>query len=223
MEIINRKKLGIGALLLALSVLFTAAVRTVDTAPIGPEETVVGFSHINGAVHTAIGVHMNLYTLTQILGFGALLLAALFALLGALQLAARRDPRKVDREILCLGGLYVSVFALYAFFEKCIINYRPVLMPGEAFPEASFPSSHTMLACVILGSTALVLPQYVREARIRRIGRGICTAVLVVIVLGRLCSGVHWFTDIVGGVLYGGALLCLFAGVLGERRRARRR
>jgi undecaprenyl-diphosphatase len=39
--------------------------------------------------------------------------------------------------------------------------------------------------------------------------------VLVIAVAGRLLSGVHWFTDIVGGVLISMTLLACFSGVKG--------
>lgn len=205
-------KLKAGAALAVVALLFTAAVRVVDAAAVGPEGTVVGFSHLNLAVHEALGVHMAWYKITQALGAGALLLAFVFALTGALQLIRRRSLWKVDREILALGCLYAAVFALYALFEVVIINYRPILLPGDAFPEASFPSSHTMLACVVLGSAIPTLNKYVRSERPRKALQILCGAALVVIVCGRLYSGAHWFTDIVGGLLYGSALTLLFMG-----------
>ena len=37
---------------------------------------------------------------------------------------------------------------------------------------------------------------------------------MVVIVVGRLLSGVHWFTDIIGGIFIGVALLMTLYSVL---------
>ena len=215
-------KIGIGAALAVLALIFTAAVRMVDAAPVGPAGTSVGFSHVNLAVHEALGVHMAWYTLTQLLGMGALLVAFLFAVTGLIQLIRRRSLWKVDRELLALGCLYAAVFALYVLFEIVVINYRPVIMPGETYPEASFPSSHTMLACVILGSTifmlkkSVMMKKYIQSEQPRSALSILCAAVLVVIVCGRLYSGVHWFTDILGGLLFSAALLMLFKGAVEE-------
>ena len=211
-----------GAALALLAALFTVAVSVIDVDAIGPAGTRVGFSHLNAAVHEALGVHMAFYQLTQALGFAALGLAPLFALVGLLQLIRRKSLWKVDREILALGCLYVVVFALYILFEKAIVNYRPVIMPGELAPEASFPSSHTMLACTVLGSAALLLKKYVRREELVRPLQILCIVVLLVIVCGRLFSGVHWLTDIIGGILYSAALVFLFSGAVGAMKEKER-
>ena len=207
-------KLKLGAALAVLAVLFTAAVRTVDVSAIGPEGTAVGFSHVNQAVADSVGVHLQWYAATQVLGMQVLLLAAVFALAGLVQLVRRKSLWRVDPELLALACLYAAVFILYVLFEVVIINYRPILMPGEPHPEASFPSSHTMLACVILGSANLLAGRYVPAGRVQAALRVLCCVLTAVVVLGRLYSGVHWFTDICGGVLYGAALVFLFAEAL---------
>ena len=189
-------------------------LRTVDVAPIGPEGTSIGLSGINRAVRDGIGMHPALYKLTQITGYLAIMLAAFFAVFGGFQLIQRRSLRKVDPPILLLAGLYAAVLVIYVLFEKVIINYRPVLMDGETFPEASFPSSHTMLSCVIYLSAAMVLGDYFVSARLSALLRGLCVALAVITVVGRLASGVHWFTDICGGVLISVSLLLCFQGLL---------
>ena len=207
-------KLKLGAAIAVLAILFTATVRTVDVSAIGPEGTAVGFSHVNQAAAEAVGVHLQWYAATQVIGMQVLLLAAVFALAGLVQLVRRRSLWKVDPELLALACLYGAVFVVYVFFEVVVINYRPIIMPGELHPEASFPSSHTMLACVILGSAMLLVKQYIPFRRTRLVLRILCGVLMAVVVLGRLYSGVHWLTDICGGLLYGAALLFLFAGAL---------
>lgn len=209
-----KKKLitaGASALLFLLLILL---VRTVDVAPIGPAGATIGLSGINRAMHNLCGIHDFWYNLTDWLGFAAIAAAACFAALGLVQLIRRRSLRKLDRELLALGVLYAVVIGLYMLFEIAIVNYRPVLMPGSHTLEASFPSSHTMLIIVTMGSAGMLTEKYVRQGGLRRILRAVCAAVLAVTVIGRLLSGVHWFTDILGGVLISTALLSLYAAFL---------
>ena len=209
-----------GGLWLLLFVLFTFLVKKVDVAPVGPKGTEIGFSKLNMLVWNVVGVHHYLYTITQALGVLALLVCGYFALVGAIQLVRRRRILAVDRNILVTGGLYVVVLALYAFFEKVIVNYRPVIMPDAAMPEASYPSSHTMLICVVMISAMMLMKDYMfPNPRVRKIARIVCWVIVGVTVFGRLFCGVHWFTDIVGGVLLSAGLLNLYASLLTEPRR----
>ena len=145
---------GVGLL---LTVILIALIRFVDVAPIGAQGTSIGLSHLNQFVFDFFGVNMLWYNITDWLGIAAVLTAFLFAIIGLVQLIKRRSLLKVDREILALGVLYLVVIGLYIIFETVIINYRPIIMPDNTRPEASFPSSHTMLVCVIMGSAAMLL------------------------------------------------------------------
>ena len=209
----NKTKYLMAILFGILAILWIVLVKCVDVAAIGPAGTSVGLSGLNQAVHNLTGVHMLWYTITDWLGILAVLAVAAMALLGLVQLIKRRSLFKVDREILALGGLYLAIFLLYVFFEKVIVNYRPIIMPGCTAPEASFPSSHTMLTCVVLGGILLVLDKYVKNKGLCAVLKALCWLIIIVTVVGRLISGVHWFTDIIGGLLISAALLSLFAAV----------
>lgn len=43
----------------------------------------------------------------------------------------------------------------------------------------------------------------------------IITAFIVFMVLGRLISGVHWFTDIIGGALLSAGLVLMYRAIIG--------
>ncbi len=206
-------KIILSAVMLVLCVLFLVMVMRFDTAPIGPNNTAVGFAHLNQAFHNATGVHYLWYRVTEICGYLAILTALLFVALGAAQLFMRRSLRKVDPEIYAIGALFVTVAVLYVLFEKVVINYRPVIMPGETDPEASFPSSHTMLSCCVFGGALLLLPKYC-NGWLRHLLTIVFSVLLVVTVLGRMISGVHWLTDIMGGVLISLFLLSIYEIVL---------
>lgn len=215
----NKNNLFVSGFSGLLVMLLIVLVRFIDVRPIGPEGTSIGLSRLNSFFFRLSGVNILWYHITDWLGVAAILVAFLFAMAGFVQLIKRRSILKVDREILALGGLYIVVIGLYVLFEIVIVNYRPIIMPDGTHPEASFPSSHTMLVCVIMGSAIMLIGKYVKEKRICRVLRGICAAIIGMTVIGRLIAGVHWFTDIVGGVLISIFLLSLFSEVLKRTRR----
>ena len=196
--------------------LWTLAVLTVDVQAIGPQDSVVGFATVNGWVHRFTGVHMMLYTLTDWLSLVPLLVVLGFGLLGLWQWVRRKKLSKVDRSLLALGGLYVAVLAVYIFFEAAVVNYRPVLIEGVL--EASYPSSTTMLVMCVMPTGMMELRRRIRNATFRSCVTVTLAVFTAFMVLGRLISGVHWATDIVGGILLscGFVLLYCAAGKLGK-------
>lgn len=210
-----KKKMIVSAVSFGLFLLLILLVKTVDVAAVGPAGTSVGLSKLNVAIHDMFGENLGWYKVTNILGYIAILIALGFAAIGGLQLIYRRSILKVDREILLLGGLYVVTICFYVLFEKLIVNYRPMLMPGAVGPEASFPSSHTVLSCVILGSGLGLLKKYAKKNKTLQLVLTVVFAVLLaLIVAGRLISGVHWFTDILGGLLLSAALVNGYEGLV---------
>lgn len=197
----------------SLTIILIALVRLVDVAPVGAEGTSVGLSHINKFLFDLFGVNLLWYNITDWLGIAAILTALIFAVTGLVQLIKRRSLLKVDRETLTLGGLYIIVIGLYVFFENVIINYRPIILPGCTHPEASFPSSHTMLVCVIMGSAAMLINKYIKNNPLNIVLRAVCFVIIGVTVIGRLISGAHWFTDILGGILISVTLLMFYTEI----------
>ena len=115
----------------------------------------------------------------------------------------------VDHSIVALGAFYLAVMAAYVFFEFAVVNYRPVMIEGIL--EASYPSSTTLL-------TLCVMPTAAIQAFLRIKSRVVNYLVIWAIVLftffmlvGRIISGVHWITDIIGGILLSGGLVSAYA------------
>ena len=198
-----------GALFAGLIVM----LKVYDVAPIGTAETEIGFSHINELVHDLTGVNLVWYDITEYIGYVAIAVCGMFAAAGFVQMVKRRSLLKVDREIWALGGLFLAVIACYVFFEKVIINYRPIIMPDATMPEASFPSSHTMLVMTVMVAVMIVSDKYFGKGA-GVLVRVVCFLTALVTVCGRLLCGVHWLTDIVGGILLSATLLFLFAAVV---------
>ena len=207
----TKKNFGIAAILLGAFVVWMAAVQLVDVQPIGPQGSEVGFATINGWVHSLAGVHMSLYTVPDWLGLVPIGAAMGFALLGLIQWSKRKHLRQVDFSILVLGGFYLIVMAAYVLFEVFAVNYRPVLINGCL--EASYPSSTTMLVLCVMPTTLMQLNARIKNQTLKRwVGFGI-TAFILFMVIGRLLSGVHWFTDIIGGTLLSAGLVMLYHSI----------
>lgn len=209
----NQRNLIIALTFGVLFVLWTLAVSYIDVRAIGPEGSEVGFAALNGFVHELTGVHMTLYTLTDWLGLVPFAIVFGFAILGLVQLIRRRSFLKVDRSILVLGGFYVLVMAAYLLFENVVINYRPVLIEGVL--EVSYPSSTTMLTLCVIPTAMMQFGERIKGSAMRRVVLGVMAAFGAFMVVGRLISGVHWFTDIIGGTLLSVALVMLYCAVNG--------
>ena len=194
--------------LFAAFALWTAAVCRVDVRAIGPGGSSVGFAAMNGWVHGLTGVHMALYTLMDWLGLVPLCFVLCFALTGLVQLLRRKSFSAVDRGLLALGVCYALTAAAYLLFEICVVNYRPVLIDGRL--EASYPSSTMLLAVCVLPTAAMELRARLAEAAVRRLIPAGLIALTVFMVTARLVSGVHWASDIIGGVLFGAGVVRLY-------------
>jgi len=206
----EKKIVRIAGIMTGLAVLFTIAVCVFDVQAIGPMETKVGFATINKTVADIVGVNMEFYTITEILGYAAIGVCLVFGFIGLKQVIQRKSVFKVDCDILALGVVYIATIILYVVFNKVGINYRPVILPGETVPEASFPSSHTMLVCTVMGTAMIEVAQRVENLSVRSILVALCWISILVMVAGRLLCGVHWATDVFGGILYGLSMIFWF-------------
>ena len=204
----KKRKLCVATILLATFALWTLAVCLVDVQVIGPRDSAVGFAALNGLFHRLTGVHMTLYIITDWLGLVPVAFGFGFAILGLVQWIQRKYIWKVDRSILILGGFYIVTLAAYLFFEEFVINYRPVLIQG--FLEASYPSSTTLLVLCVMPTAVMQLRQRIKNPVLRRCVALCITVFTVFMVGGRLISGVHWLTDIIGGILLAAGLVMLY-------------
>jgi len=189
-------------------VLWTAIVCHVDVRQIGPQGSSVGLAGINQFVHSLTGVHFNLYHITDLLGLVPVGICFGFAALGLAQWIKRKHIGKVDFSILVLGSFYGITLAAYLLFERIVVNYRPVLIDGVL--EASYPSSTTILTICVMSTAILQLHNRIKNRALKKIVSFAMTAFLIFMVIGRLLSGVHWFSDIVGGVLLSMGLVMLY-------------
>ena len=193
-------------------VIWTLLIQVVDVQPVGQRGTEVGFASLNVWLHEITGVHMLLYTSTDWLGLVPIAVCMGFGGLGLMQWVKRRRVLKVDCDILFLGIYYVVVILCYLGFETVPINYRPVLIDGRL--EASYPSSTTLLVLSVMPTLVYQTRRRVRNILVTRVVYILSEMFSAFLVLGRLLSGVHWFTDIVGSVILSAGLFCIYQAVV---------
>ena len=215
----TKKLYIITAILLIVSIAYIILVKTVDVQsiwPVNPETGIkseVGFATVNNSFKDLVGESDTWYKITKYSGYVALLLAAGYGVYGFLQLLKNKSIFKVDKRILALGAFYVVVIAIYVLFEIFIVNYRPVLEESGEL-EASFPSSHTVLAICVCGSSMMVSKYFVKNKKVKFVMDAFAGILLVVTLGGRLISGVHWLSDIIGGIIISACLLTAFSAVI---------
>lgn len=193
-------------------VAFTIAIMVVDVQPVGPQGSMVGFATINAKVHSVLGCSDFFYLLTKLLLVFAYAQVGLFGLVGLYQLVTRKSLFEVDLDIICLGVFYVVNIIMYVVFEILALNYRPIIMDEGL--EASYPSSHVFVMICIFATTMIQVQRKVWNLGLKRIIQIVLAVCIVLAAVGRLLSGVHWFTDIVGGCLLAAALTMMYWSVI---------
>jgi len=209
----KKKQICIAVCALAVFAVWTLLVRFVDVQPIGPMGSSVGFATLNQSVHELTGVNWAFYTVTDWLGLIPIAAALGFAGLGLVQMIKRKSLWRVDRSVLALGVFYAVVMAVYAFFETVVVNYRPVLIEGVL--EASYPSSTTMLVMCVMPTAAMQLNVRIGNGMLRRCAILAILVFVAVTVVGRVLSGVHWITDIIGGAIFSTGAVMAYRVVVG--------
>ena len=207
----KRKAFCVAVFLLVAFVLWTVAVCSVDVKAIGPQDSTVGFATVNRFFHNLTGVNMHLYTVTDWLGLVPIGFVMGFALLGLVQWIKRKHFLMVDYSVLVLGGFYIVVMAAYFFFEMFAVNYRPVLING--YLEVSYPSSTTLLVMCVMPTAVIQFNSRIKNHALKRCVIFLVVAFTAFMVIGRLVSGVHWLSDIIGGVLLSAGLVSMYCYV----------
>ena len=208
----GKKQLITGVSFMLVFVIWTWLIQKVDVQPVGQKGTDVGFAVLNCWFHKLTGVHMGLYTITDWLGLVPVFVCIVFGGIGLWQLIKRKNLFKVDTDLIYLGIYYVIVIFGYLFFEMCPINYRPILIEGIL--EASYPSSTTLLVLSVMPTLVLQANRRIENRYLKRIIYAFTIVFSVFMVIGRLVSGVHWFTDIMGAVFLSTGLFYLYKAVV---------
>ena len=191
---------------------WTWLIQTVDVQPIGLNGTDIGFATFNSWFHKITGINMTLYTITDWLGLVPVFIGMIFGFIGLVQWIKRRKLLKVDFDIRALGIYYIVVIFGYLIFEMIPINYRPIFING--FMEASYPSSTTLLVLGVMPTLPFQTNRRLKNPALKKIITLFTVVFSAFMVVGRLISGVHWITDIVGSILLSARLFYIYKGIV---------
>ena len=194
-------------LLLISSAIFTIAVAFLDVEANPDGGHNIGLSTVNLAFHKSFPYNSLLHNISEYAGYIPVLFALFFAVMGAGQALKHKSFKKVDNVLFFMAGYYVLVGFVYLIFEKFCINVRPVMLDGEW--EASYPSSHTLFSITLCASTILVNDLFYAKAKWRKPMNIAAYVFMFAVPVMRLFSGVHWLSDIVGGVIISTALVSI--------------
>ena len=208
----GKKLLWTGVVWIAVFGVWTMLIQTIDVKPVGQNGTDVGFAWWNVMFHRWTGVHMTIYTITDWLGLIPLFVCVLFGVVGLVQFVERKRIVRVDYDIIFLGIYYVVVIAEYLVFEMMPVNYRPVLINERM--EASYPSSTTLLVISVMPTLIFQVNRRFVNPVWKKVICVIAVIFSVFMVIGRLVSGVHWFTDIIGSVMISIGGFCIYKAVV---------
>lgn len=212
----NKKSVITAAIFLLIAVVFTILVKFIGVADTGLLDSKIGLAKFNLAFRDFIGYSDTLAKISKymiVIPFG---LALCYVILGIIELSKHKSMKKISSDYYFYLGSLVLVVLIYAFFEFVIVNYRPIL-EDDGTLGASFPSSHTLIAVAICGISVimnkLLLERKVFFFKSKEVVLNLNVAIValgILAVVTRLFSGVHWLTDIVGGILYGAFIIAFF-------------
>jgi len=214
----KKKEYIISIILLIISIIFTILVAKVDVKPVGPinPETgvasEVGFSTINSAISKKLEFNSTCYKISKYAGYLAFAFLAFYGIKGFIELIQKKSLKKVNKVFYVLLGFYICIGIVYALFEVLTINYRPLVMDNEL--EASYPSSHTMLAICVCGSSLIASNYIINNKNLKKLINIAAWTIMLLVIVTRFISGVHWFTDIIGGIIISIFMIYTFFNVV---------
>lgn len=145
----------------------------------------------------------------------------LFALIGVVFLVYRGRP-----DLALFLGVSAAFRAIGPGLKTFIGSPRPTVDSVMIVVEADgmgFPSGHAMGAALFYGAIAVIAPQATGS---RLLARGIqlfAVVMMILIALSRVRLGVHWPSDVAGGLLIGLAAVCVLQALLLGWKRVRLR
>ena len=118
----------------------------------------------------------------------------------------------VNRKVsyICLGASIIQT-SLNRVIKAIVRRPRPNVDVFIRESNFSFPSGHAMAITCLYG--LLIYYLYKSEIRYRKLLIVICVLIIVLVSLSRVYLGVHYFSDIIGGILLSSSLVLYISNI----------
>ncbi len=180
----------------------------VDKAVIAESGKEVGLSHINNIV--SYKYNENVDFMSDLLFYITFTVVIFEAGLGLYQLIKKKSLFKVDIEIIIFGVSLVLMAAIWLLFDYVLkINVRPTHED-----KGSFPSTHVFITTYLaLASHAFICYRY--DNKFAKYGSLLLAIIFITAVTcGRVASGMHYITDVTGGLFLGLTFYFIVFGII---------
>ena len=166
--------------------------------------TNTGFARLDRSV-SLFGAHHATALSTRFLRFytqlgGALVIVPLGVIVAIAETIRQRSVAVVAFLTLVVGGQFLVANVIKAIVDRA----RPNIDQLTGFSGPSFPSGHAVAAAACLAAFALVIGRK-RSLKVRAILTGLAVGLATGIACCRVMLGVHWLTDVLGGLALGWA------------------
>jgi undecaprenyl-diphosphatase len=176
--------------------------------------TNTGFARLDRSA-SLFGAHHATALSTRFLRFytqlgGALVIVPLAVIVVIVETVRQRTGTVVAFLTLVVGGQFLVANIIKAIVDRA----RPDFDQLTGFSGSSFPSGHAVASAACLAAFALVIGRR-RSIKVRAILAGFAVGLATGIACCRVMLGVHWLTDVLGGLALGWAWFALCSMAFG--------
>jgi membrane-associated phospholipid phosphatase len=117
------------------------------------------------------------------------------------------------REPMTVAVAVAGEVAIFLMATLLVDRKRPPVGHLDAAPPtSSFPSGHTAAAVALYGALAVLASERARSALVRGVFIALAVLVPLVVAASRMYRGMHYLTDVLGGLLLGWVWLAATVG-----------